>query len=47
MYKKQMALQKILCLAAILASALVFLYALGIMTDLTIRSTPRCATPPI
>ena len=34
MYKKQMTLQKILCLAAVLASVLVFLYALGIMTDL-------------
>ena len=34
MYKKQLRVQKILCLAAIIASALVFLYALGIMTDL-------------
>ena len=34
MYKKQMKLQKILCLLAILSSALVFIYSLGIMTDL-------------
>lgn len=43
MYKKQMALQKALCLLAIIAGALVFLYALGIMTDLydTLYSTMR------
>ena len=34
MYKKQLTVQKVLCLAAIIVSALVFLYALGIMTDL-------------
>ena len=34
MYKKQMKLQKILCILSIAASALVFLYSLGIMTDL-------------
>lgn len=34
MYKKQMTIQKILCLAAIVMSAVVFIYALGIMTDL-------------
>ena len=34
MYKRQMKLQKILCLLAIFASALVFIYSLGIMTDL-------------
>ncbi len=34
MYKKQMTLQKIVCLLAIIASALVFIYSLGIMTDL-------------
>lgn len=34
MYKRQMKLQKILCLLAILASALVFIYSLGLMTDL-------------
>ncbi len=43
MYKKQLTLQKILCLLAIISSALVFLYALGIMTDLydTLYSTMR------
>ena len=34
MYKKQLTVQKILCIAAIIVSAMVFLYALGIMTDL-------------
>ena len=34
MYKKQLTVQKILCLVAIIVSAVVFLYALGIMTDL-------------
>ena len=34
MYKKQMTAQKILCLAAIIVSAIFFLYSLGIMTDL-------------
>ncbi len=34
MYKKQMKLQKILCLAAVIASAVLFLYSLGIMSDL-------------
>ena len=34
MYKKQMTIQRILCLVAIIASVVVFLYSLGIMTDL-------------
>lgn len=34
MYKKQIKCQKLLCIAAIIACALAFLYALGIMTDL-------------
>jgi len=34
MYRKQLTLQKILCFAAIAVSAVVFLYALGLMTDL-------------
>ena len=34
MYKKQMKLQKILCLALLIVCALIFLYSLGIMTDL-------------
>ncbi len=33
MYRKQMRFQKIICLLAIVSSALVFVYALGIMTD--------------
>ncbi len=43
MYKKQLTLQKILCLLAIISSAIIFLYALGIMTDLydTLYSTMR------
>lgn len=34
MYKKQMTAQKILCVVAIIVSAIFFLYTLGIMTDL-------------
>ena len=34
MYKKQLAVQKIICFAALAVSALVFLYSLGLMTDL-------------
>ena len=34
MYKKQMIVQKILCFAALAVSAVVFLYSLGLMTDL-------------
>lgn len=34
MYKKQMKLQKVLCLALLVLCALIFLYSLGIMTDL-------------
>ncbi len=34
MYKKQLTVQRILCLAAVIVSAIVFVYALGIMTDL-------------
>ena len=34
MYKKQMTAQKLLCLAAVIVSAIFFLYSLGIMTDL-------------
>lgn len=41
MYKKQMTLQKVLCLLALCSGVLTFLYALGIMTDLydTLYST--------
>jgi len=43
MYKKQMKLQKILCLLALVASALVFIYSLGLLTDLydSLYSTMR------
>ena len=34
MYKKQVALQKVLCIGLLIVSALVFIYSLGIMTDL-------------
>lgn len=34
MYKKQMILQRIVCMAVLIASALVFVYSLGLMTDL-------------
>ncbi|MBQ6173110.1 MAG: hypothetical protein IKS31_01880 [Clostridia bacterium] len=34
MYKRQMKLQRILCILCVATSALVFVYALGIMTDL-------------
>lgn len=44
MYKKQMIFQRIVCIAMLIAAALVFIYSLGLMTDLydslytTIRS---------
>ena len=43
MYKKQLTLQKILCFLALASSVVIFLYALGIMTDLydTLYSTMR------
>lgn len=43
MYKKQLTLQKILCLLAICSSVIIFLYSLGMMTDLydTLYSTMR------
>jgi len=43
MYKKQLTLQKLLCLLAIISSSVIFLYSLGIMTDLydTLYSTMR------
>ena len=34
MYKKQMAFQRIVCMAVLVTSALVFVYSLGLMTDL-------------
>ena len=43
MYKKQMTAQKILCLLAVVVAVILFLYALGIMTDLydTLYTTLR------
>ena len=43
MYKKQMKAQKILCLLAVIVAVILFLYALGIMTDLydTLYTTLR------
>ncbi|MGN0655489.1 MAG: hypothetical protein ACI4KR_01725 [Ruminiclostridium sp.] len=34
MYKKQMTFQRVICFAVLIASALVFVYSLGLMTDL-------------
>ena len=34
MYKKQMGFQKLICILALVAGFVVFLYSLGIMTDL-------------
>ena len=34
MYKKQMTLQRIVCYALLIAAALVFVYSLGLVTDL-------------
>ena len=48
MYKKQMTAQKFLCMAAIIVSAIFFLYTLGIMTDLydSLYSTMRNPNDP-
>ncbi len=34
MYKKQMTFQRVICMAVLVASALIFVYSLGLMTDL-------------
>ena len=34
MYKKQLKIQKVVCLLALVVAVILFLYALGIMTDL-------------
>lgn len=53
MYKKQMKFQKAICLLVLAASVVVFLYALGIMTDLyeslyfTIRNPENPARNPV
>ena len=43
MYKKQLTFQKAVCLLSLISSAIVFIYALGIMTDLydSLYSTMR------
>ncbi|MBQ2101547.1 MAG: hypothetical protein II477_10845 [Lachnospiraceae bacterium] len=43
MYKKQMVFQKILCLVTLISGGIVFMYSLGIMTDLfdSLYSTMR------
>lgn len=43
MYKKQLRFQKIICLLAIIAAAAMFVYALGMITDIhdSLRSTMR------
>lgn len=43
MYKKQMKIQKVLCILAVVVAGVLFLYALGIMTDLydTLYTTLR------
>ena len=45
MYKKQLMLQKILCFAALAVSAVVFLYSLGLMTDLYDSLYPTMMDP--
>ena len=34
MYKRQMAFQRVACILAVIASAILFVYSLGLMTDL-------------
>lgn len=43
MYKKQLKIQKIICLLCVIAAALTFVYALGMITDIqeALRSTMR------
>ena len=45
MYKKQMTAQKVICLLSIAASAIVFLYSLGLMTDLYDSLYPTMMNP--
>ena len=45
MYKKQLIIQKIICFAALAVSALVFLYSLGLMTDLYDSLYPTMMDP--
>lgn len=45
MYKKQILLQKIICFAALAVSALMFVYSLGLMTDLYDSLYPTMMDP--
>ena len=45
MYKKQMKLQRIICLFALIAAALVFIYSLGMLTDLYDSLYPMMRNP--
>ena len=45
MYKKQMKLQRIFCLFALIAAALVFIYSLGMLTDLYDSLYPMMRNP--
>ena len=45
MYKKQLALQKFTCLLALVSSVVIFLYSLGIMTDLYDSLYPTMLNP--
>ena len=53
MYKKQMKIQKIICFLVLAASVIIFLYSLGIMTDLydslyfTIRNPEKPERNPV
>ncbi|MBR1585734.1 MAG: hypothetical protein IJ662_09360 [Clostridia bacterium] len=45
MYKKQMTIQRVICFLSLIASVLVFLYALGLMTDLYDSLYPMMRNP--
>lgn len=45
MYKKQMTAQKVICLLSMIASVIVFIYALGLMTDLYDSLYPTMMNP--
>ncbi|MBR6299712.1 MAG: hypothetical protein IKR36_02300 [Clostridia bacterium] len=45
MYKKQMTAQRVICLLSIFASVIVFLYSLGLMTDLYDSLYPTMLNP--
>ena len=45
MYKKQMTAQKVICLLSIAVSVIVFLYSLGLMTDLYDSLYPTMMNP--